>query len=195
MTDLNSLLAQARACTHCAADLPLGPRPVVRGQASARLLIIGQAPGIRVHRSGLPWDDPSGARLRQWLTLTPEQFYDESLVAIVPMGLCYPGENPKGGDNPPAKPCAPLWQGAFRQAFTQVRLTLLIGQYAQRWHLKDPRPEPTLTATVANWAAYGPTDFPLPHPSWRNSAWIKKNPWFTNSVLPALRHQVHSALH
>jgi uracil-DNA glycosylase len=195
MSDLNALLARARACTHCAADLPLGPRPVVRGQDTARLLIVGQAPGIRVHRSGLPWDDPSGARLRQWLDLTPKVFYDESRVAIVPMGLCYPGENPKGGDNPPAKACAPLWQDAFRHTFTQVRLILLIGLYAQRWHLKDPPPAPTLTATVANWAAYGPAAFPLPHPSWRNSAWIKKNPWFSNSVLPALRHRVHSALH
>lgn len=190
----NALKAAARACRECAADLPLGPRPVVRGEATARLLIIGQAPGTRVHHSGIPWNDPSGDRLRQWLGMDRDAFYDERRIAIVPMGLCYPGENPRGGDNPPRRECAPLWQDAFRAALPDLRLTLLVGRHAQQWHLSPahggPGMEKTSTATVAAWNACGPAFFPLPHPSWRNSAWIRKNPWFSDQVLPALRQRV-----
>lgn len=191
--DVEEVKAAARACTLCADALPLGPRPVLRGNASARLLIVGQAPGTRVHASGIPWDDASGARLRDWLDLSPDVFYDENRIAIVPMGLCYPGANPKGGDNPPHPNCAPLWQAPMRAALRSVRLTLLIGQYAQGYWLGERR-QPTMTATVAQWREYGPDFFPLPHPSWRNTVWLKKNPWFEAEALPVLRHRVRDAL-
>lgn len=191
---VDTVKAAARACTVCAPSLPLGPRPVLRGNTPARLLIVGQAPGAKVHASGIPWDDASGARLRQWLALPPEVFYDEDRVAIVPMGLCYPGANPKGGDNPPRPDCAPLWQARMRAALPAVSLTLLIGQYAQGWWLGSRR-LPTMTATVARWRDYAPAFFPLPHPSWRNTAWLKKNPWFEAEALPVLRQRVAEAVH
>jgi len=193
-----ALMAQARACRVCADQLPLGPRPVVRGSAQARVLIVGQAPGTRVHRSGIPWDDPSGDRLRQWLAVDSATFYDQQCFAIVPMGLCYPGENPRGGDNPPRRECAPLWQQVFRAALPNLRLTLLVGRYAHQWYLPKaqggPGMEKTSTATIAAWDQVLPSFFPLPHPSWRNSAWIKKNPWFNDQVVPALRHAVGQAM-
>lgn len=193
MTDLPELMDRARACRLCEAHLPHGCRPVLRGSTTARLLIVGQAPGARVHATGIPWNDPSGDRLRQWLAMDRAAFYDESRIAIVPMGLCYPGTAPKGGDYPPRPECAPLWQPPLRAALTGLRLTLLIGQYAQAHYLGDRRRR-TMTETVAAWRDYGPEFLPLPHPSWRNSAWLKKNPWFEAELVPALRRHVAAAL-
>lgn len=188
-TNIEALKTSARACRVCEAHLPLGPRPVMRASASARLLIVGQAPGTRVHESGIPWNDRSGDRLRQWLGVTPEIFYDEGRVAIVPMGFCYPGVDPRGGDLPPRPECAPLWHPPFLAAMPEIRLTLLVGSYAQARYLGVARKK-TMTETVANWRAYLPDFLPLPHPSWRNTAWIKKNPWFETGLLPQLRAEV-----
>lgn len=190
---LLAAVAEARACRLCAEHLPLGPRPVLRGQASAGLLIVGQAPGTRVHESGIPWNDASGERLRQWLAVDREPFYDESRVAIVPMGLCYPGRDPAGGDLPPRRECAPLWQPRLRAALPNIRLTLLVGGHAQAFHLKERRAA-TMTATVAAWRTYVPEFMPLPHPSWRNTGWLRRNPWFEAEVLPALRALVRAAM-
>lgn len=191
--DLKELFEQARACRLCAGVLPHGCRPVLRGSRSARLLIVGQAPGARVHASGIPWNDPSGDRLRQWLDMDRAAFYDESRIAIVPMGLCYPGTAPKGGDYPPRPECAPLWHPPLRAALTGVRLTLLVGSYAQAYYLGNRRRR-TMTDTVAAWRDYLPEFLPLPHPSWRNTAWLKKNPWFDAELVPALRRRVDEAL-
>ena len=187
--DFGILLGHVRSCRICTTELPLGPRPVVRGTPPAGLLIIGQAPGTRVHKSGIPWNDPSGERLRDWLQIHPNDFYDASKIAILPMGFCYPGLSAKGGDMPPRPECAPKWHPQLLAALPNIQLTLLIGQYAQRRYLGKTRKK-TLTATVQNWRDYGPKYLPLPHPSWRNNAWIKKNPWFTEEVLPKLRKQV-----
>ncbi|HEY9536027.1 MAG TPA: uracil-DNA glycosylase family protein, partial [Kiloniellaceae bacterium] len=173
----------------CAAHLPLGPRPVVRAAASARLLIVGQAPGTRVHETGIPWNDRSGDRLRDWLQLPPELFYDERRIAIVPMGFCYPGVDANGGDKPPRPECAPRWHAPLRAALPKVELTLLVGMYAQR-HYLGRRRQPTLTETVRHWRDYGPDFLPLPHPSWRNTVWLKKHPWFEADLLPELRRLV-----
>lgn len=186
---LQKVLAEARACRRCEAALPLGPRPVLRGKASARLLIVGQAPGTRVHETGIPWNDRSGDRLRDWLQLPREVFYDERRIAIVPMGFCYPGVDAKGGDRPPRPECAPLWHAPLRAALPKVELTLLVGLYAQR-HYLGPRRQATLTETVRHWRDYGPSFLPLPHPSWRNTFWLKKHPWFEVELLPELRKQV-----
>jgi uracil-DNA glycosylase len=186
--ELAALLARARACTLCAAALPLGPRPVIRGTTTARLMIISQAPGTRVHQTGLSFNDPSGDRLRDWLGLDRETFYDERRVAIMPMGFCYPGRDPKGGDLPPRPECAPLWHPALKPAFRSVELTLLVGIYAQRYYLKDRRR--SLTETVAAWREHLPAALPLPHPSWRNTGWLKRNPWFERELLPVLRERV-----
>jgi uracil-DNA glycosylase len=185
---LDSALAAARACTFCA-DLPLGPRPVLRGTASSRLLIVSQAPGTKVHMTGLSFNDRSGDRLRDWLGVDRETFYDETRVAIMPMGLCYPGRNPKGGDLPPRRECAPLWQPRIRPLFKNVALTLLIGSYAVNHYLQDRRKN-TLTETVAAWREYAPDIMPLPHPSWRNTGWLKAHPWFGEDLVPALRARV-----
>ena len=184
--DLSSLLAAIRACRLCAAELAHGPRPVVRASESASLLIIGQAPGTRVHASGLPFDDPSGDRLRQWLQMDRARFYDEQSVAFAPMGFCFPGQNARGGDLPPMARCAPAWHGAIRAALPNVKLVLLVGRYAQTYHLGS-RARPTLTETVRHWRDYGPELFPLPHPSWRNNAWLRRHAWFEEDVLPGLR--------
>jgi len=187
---LTALLKDIRACTHCAAHLPLGPRPVVRAQSSARLLIIGQAPGTRVHESGIPWDDRSGDRLRDWLQVPPEVFYDESKIAIMPMGFCYPGVLPNGGDAPPRPECAPLWHDRLLELLPGVELTLLVGQYAQKRYLGSARSK-TMTETVARHAEFLPGGYlPLPHPSWRTTGWQKKNPWFDTDLLPVLREKV-----
>jgi len=191
--NLDALLEEIRACRACASFLPHAPRPVLRASASARLCIAGQAPGTRVHASGTPFDDRSGAVLRGWLGLTPEQFYDERQVAIIPMGFCFPGNDAKGGDLPPRPECAPLWRERMFAALPNLKLTLLIGQYAQRWHLKE-RCAKTLTQTVARWRDYGPALIPLPHPSWRNLGWLKANPWFEIEVVPALRARVAEVL-
>lgn len=186
--ELAALLAKARACTLCAAALPLGPRPVIRGSTTARLMIISQAPGTRVHETGLSFNDPSGDRLREWLGVDRDTFYDERRVAIMPMGFCYPGRDPKGGDRPPRPECAPLWHPALRPAFQGVELTLLVGIYAQRYYLGDRRR--SLTETVAAWREHLPAVLPLPHPSWRNTGWLKRNPWFERELLPVLRQRV-----
>lgn len=190
---LEELVRTARACRVCAADLPLGPRPVLRARATARLLIVGQAPGTRVHETGIPWNDPSGERLRDWLAVDRATFYDESRIAIVPMGLCYPGRDARGGDRPPRPECAPLWHPPLIAALPAVELTLLIGRYAQGRYLGKRR-RATLTETVRAWAGCAPGFLPLPHPSWRNTAWLKRNPWFTAELLPVLRARVRALL-
>lgn len=179
---------EARACTLCAPQLPLGPRPVFLVGRTARLLIVGQAPGRRVHDTGIPWNDPSGDTLRAWLHMDRETFYDTSRIAIVPAGLCYPGTGP-GGDAPPRPECAPRWQPAFRAALPDIRLTLLVGAYAQAYYLGSRRKD-SLAATVQAWRDYGPGFLPLPHPSPRNRRWLKLNPWFEAQVIPALREKV-----
>ena len=191
--DLDALLKSIRACEHCAAHLPLGPRPVLRAAQGARLLIVGQAPGTRVHESGIPWNDRSGERLRDWLQMAPEIFSDESRIAIVPMGFCYPGVDARGGDKPPRPECAPLWHEPLLAALPDIRLTLLIGLYAQKRYLGKAR-RSSLTETVKAWRDYGDHRLPLPHPSWRNTAWMKRNPWFETELLPELRRRVDEAL-
>jgi len=190
---LDDVLAKARACRVCAAHLPLGPRPVLRAAEGARLLIVGQAPGTKVHESGVPWDDPSGDRLRAWLGVDRVTFYDEGRVAILPMGFCYPGRHARGGDLPPRKECAPLWHEPVRARLPEVALTLLVGQYAQAYYL-GPRRKASLTETVRAWRAYAPEFLPTPHPSWRSTNWLKRNPWFEAEVLPALRRRVRALL-
>lgn len=182
------LLEEVRACVLCR-DLPFGPRPVVRMQASAKILIIGQAPGTKAHASGAPWDDPSGKRLREWMAVDKAAFYDESRIAIMPMGFCYPGRLERGGDAPPRPECAPAWHGRLRAALEHVELTLLVGRYAQNYNLADRRHK-TMTETVRHWKDYLPEFIPTPHPSWRTTAWLKKNPWFAAEVLPELRRRV-----
>ncbi len=193
MNSLADLLAEVRDCTECAEHLPLGPRPVVRAAESARLLIIGQAPGARVHETGIPWNDRSGDRLRDWLAVDKEVFYDENRIAILPMGLCYPGIDKNGGDAPPRPECAPLWHDPIRAWMPHIELTLVIGAYAQKRYLGKARKK-TMTETVKSWRDYGPEYLPLPHPSWRNTAWLKKNPWFEADVLPVLRKQTKRLL-
>ena len=190
---LAALLREIRACRVCAAHLPLGPRPVLRAKASGRLLIIGQAPGTKVHESGIPWNDRSGDRLRDWLQLDRETFYDESRIAIVPMGFCYPGVDKNGGDLPPRKECAPLWHAQVVQRLPKIELTLLVGSHAQAYYLKDRRRSP-MTETVRAWRQYAPQYLPLPHPSWRNTAWIRRNPWFEAELLPELRRRIRQLI-
>ena len=189
-SSLDAIAAEARACTVCAGHLPLGPRPVFRVSTTARLLIIGQAPGTKVHVSGIPWNDPSGDRLRGWLMMDRDQFYDESRIAIVPMGLCYPGRLPNGGDNPPRPECAPLWQSRLLDAMPKIQLTLLVGSYA----LTHVLGKGAMSDRVREFREYLPRYFPLPHPSWRTTAWERKNPWFQEQALPALRDAVARVL-
>lgn len=189
---LDSLLLAARGCQACAAHLPLGPRPVLQAGATARILIVGQAPGARVHASGIPWSDASGERLRRWMGIDVEVFYDEHRVAIVPMGFCYPGRA-ASGDLPPRRECAPLWHARLLAHMPQIELTLLIGAHAQAHFLRDVG-HASLTATTRAWRAHAPQIMPLPHPSPRNVAWFKVNPWFEVDVLPVLRRQVRGLL-
>jgi len=190
---LRSVLASARACNVCAPFLPLGPRPVLQVASSARILIVGQAPGAKVHETGVPWNDASGKRLREWLGVAPEVFYDAHHFALIPMGFCYPGRG-KSGDNPPRPECAPLWMNKLLTHLRSVELTLLIGQYAQAYFLGNRR-KATLTETVASWQEYESTAcVPLPHPSPRNQVWLKRNPWFDTQVVPALRARVAALL-
>ena len=189
---LQRLIAEARACRLCEAHLPLGPKPVFIAGEGARLLIAGQAPGRRVHETGIPWNDPSGDNLRAWLQLERAAFYDSRRIAIIPAGLCYPGTG-KGGDLPPRPECAPLWQPRFRAALPGIRLTLLVGQYAQAYYLGERRKK-TLAATVHAWREYTPEFLPLPHPSPRNRLWLRRNPWFERDVIPALRRRVRAVL-
>ncbi len=191
-TALSGLLHEVRACTVCAPYLPYPPRPVLRAETSARLLIVGQAPGRRVHETGIPWNDHSGDRLRDWMQVPREVFYDESRIAIIPTGFCYPGKGPSG-DLPPRPECAPLWHPRLRAALPKIRLTLLIGSYAQAYYLGDSRRK-TLTETVRHWRDYQPAFIPLPHPSPRNQLWLRRNPWFAEEVLPLLRQEITAVL-
>lgn len=190
---LPDLLAAARACRICAETLPLGPRPVLRAEESARVLIVGQAPGTKVHETGVPWNDASGQRLRLWLDMEPETFYDASRIAILPMGFCYPGRHARGGDLPPRPECAPTWHPPLLQALPRLELILLVGSYAQAYYL-GRRKRRTLGETVQAFRDYLPTYCPLPHPSWRNTAWLRRNPWFETELLPELRRRVHALL-
>jgi uracil-DNA glycosylase len=185
---LAAVSREARACDLCKKELPQSPRPIFRVGRAARLLIVGQAPGRRAHQTGIPWNDPSGDVLRGWLALDREAFYDSVRIAIVPMGLCYPG-TVDGADLPPCRECAPVWQPRFRAALPCIELTLLVGSYAQTYYLGSSKKK-TLTDTVRAYRDYLPEFFPLPHPSWRNLAWLKRNPWFAKNVIPALRRRV-----
>lgn len=197
-SDLNALLAHIRACRICV-DTPRGrplphePRPVLRVGSSAKICICGQAPGTRVHASGKPFTDPSGDRLRNWLGMSEDQFYDTERVAIIPMGFCFPGLDSKGGDLPPRRECAERWRAELFGRLPQFRLVLLVGLHAQKWHLGSSA-KGNLTDTVAAWREYAEEGgyVPLPHPSWRNNAWIKRNPWFEGDLLPFLRSRVAS---
>ena len=188
---LDALLADIRACRACAAELPHTPRPVVRVSPATRLLICGQAPGRRVHESGLPFDDPSGDRLRGWMGVDRGTFYDHPAIGVAAMAFCFPGTNPKGGDFPPPKRCAELWRGRLLEALPNVELTLLVGSYAQAWALGGKAP---MTQIVREWRDLPGEVLPLPHPSWRNTGWLKRHPWFETEVLPELRARVAAIL-
>lgn len=189
---LARLLERVRACTECEPSLPLGARPVLAAHPAARILVVGQAPGTRVHATGVPWNDPSGDRLREWLGVEAEAFYDPRRFAILPMGFCYPGRG-KSGDLPPRRECARLWREPLLERLPNIRLTLLIGAYAQRWHLRE-RNGRSLTATVRAFRDYLPDYFVTPHPSPRNQYWLQQNPWFGAELLPALRERVAALL-
>jgi uracil-DNA glycosylase len=191
MTPLGPLLEEVRACTLCAAHLPLGPRPIVQMSGSSRILIAGQAPGRKVHETGLPFNDVSGNRLRQWLGLEREVFYDETKVAILGMGFCFPGTG-KSGDLPPRPECAPAWRAPLLAHLENVQLTLVLGQYAMTYHL--PGRGKTLTEIVTGWRRDWPLIVPLPHPSPRNQAWLKRNPWFEQELLPVLKLRIAEVL-
>ncbi|WP_419810897.1 uracil-DNA glycosylase family protein [Bacterioplanoides sp.] len=196
MSDLIPLLQQIENCTLCEQHLPLGPRPVVRASASARILIIGQAPGSKVHASGIPWDDASGKRLREWLQTTDDTFYDASKIAIMPMGFCYPGKG-KSGDLPPRPECAQQWHQSLLEHMPNIELTLLIGQYAQQHYLRQNdflTRHKTLTERVKHWQEAPQGYLPLPHPSPRNQIWLKKNPWFEQEVVSHIRSEVQRLL-
>ena len=185
--NLDTLLKAVRACTICK-DLPLGPRPLVQAGSTAKILIAAQAPGSKTHAKGRPFVDPSGNRLRAWLGVTEEQFYNPALFAIVPMGFCYPGTG-KGGDTPPRAECAPQWRRPLLDLLPNIELTLILGQYALNWHLGETKSK-TLTETVKRWKEFWPEALPLPHPSPRNNRWFKANPWFEADVIPALQKRV-----
>ncbi|MCP5283044.1 MAG: uracil-DNA glycosylase family protein [Rhodoferax sp.] len=186
-----SLLREVRACRLCAAQLPLGPRPVLQLDPRARILIASQAPGRQAHAQGIPFADASGDRLRAWMGLTATQFYDPGLLAIVPMGLCFPGTG-ASGDLPPRPECAPRWRAELMAALPALQLTLVIGRYAQAWHL--PGTARAVTARVAAWRDHGPGVMPLPHPSGRNNRWLQRNPWFAQELLPALQARIAAIL-
>lgn len=189
--DLATVLAAARACRLCAGALPHAPRPVLRARATARLLIIGQAPGRRVHDSGIPWNDPSGDRLRDWLALDRDRFYDDATVAIMPMGFCYPG-TVNGADLPPRPECAPAWHDAVRARLPDIRLTLLVGGHAHRHYLG--KAAGSVQQVVAAWRTAPAGVIPTPHPSWRTRSWQTRNPWFEAELLPVLRDRVAALL-
>ncbi|MBT5186628.1 MAG: uracil-DNA glycosylase family protein [Kordiimonadaceae bacterium] len=189
---LDHFLTEIRACTICESSLDAGVRPVLQVSENAKILIVGQAPGRRVHLSGIPFDDPSGDRLRKWMGIDKDTFYDASKVNIVPMGFCYPGTG-KSGDFPPRKECAPQWRGPLMDKLSSVELTLVIGQYAIQWHLGSTRKK-TLTETVKAWQEYWPDHVVLPHPSPRNNIWLKKNEWFEDAILPALKKRISELL-
>lgn len=188
--DLDSLLTAVRSCQLCKSSIP-APNPVLRATATTRVLVIGQAPGTKVHASGIPWNDASGRRLRQWMGMTDDEFYDDALVAIVPMGFCYPGKG-KSGDLPPRPECATQWHKAILERLPQIHCTLLIGQYAQNYY--QPSDYKSLTERVRDWRKFAPSTYVLPHPSPRNFVWLRKNPWFEQQTVPHLRKTVHAIL-
>lgn len=190
---LDTLLAEIAACRACAGELPHEPRPVTFVRPAVRLLIAGQAPGRRVHESGVPFTDPSGERLRQWMGIDGETFYGRPEIGVAAMAFCFPGTNPKGGDYPPPPRCAALWRPRLLAQLPNLELTLLVGGYAQAWALGE-RAGPNLTETVRRWREYLPRYLPLPHPSWRNTGWLKRNPWFEEDVTPFLKGRVREIL-
>lgn len=192
MEDWQNITEELRRCTHCASDLPCGTRPVFQFHPDARILIVGQAPGRRVHETGIPFSDPSGDRLRQWMGIEKDVFYDQRRMAILPMGFCYPG-TAKHGDLPPLKICAELWREKLLALMPNIQLTIVIGQYAMDWHIGVAQKR-NLTETVRHWQEYGAGIMPLPHPSPRNNIWLKRNPWFEEGVIPELQLRVAKAL-
>ncbi len=186
------LLNEIRACRACESHLPLGPRPIVQASSSARLLMVSQAPGLRVHQTGIPWNDASGDRLREWLGLSREAFYDANVIALLPMGFCYPGRA-QSGDAPPRKECFPLWHSRVHSQLTDIRTTLIVGNYAQNEYLKG-RQKSNMTKTIRAWSEYLPSYLPLPHPSPRNNIWLHRNPWFLEEAIPEIRRKVAELL-
>jgi len=191
--DLAALLAKVRACRLCEPHLPLGPRPVLRAAPGARILVVGQAPGTKVHETGIPWNDPSGDRLRDWMAIDRDTFYDEARIAIIPSAFCYPGRLPRGGDAPPRPECAPLWHPPLLARLPNIALTVAAGQYAHA-NLLGPRRRKTLGATVEAWRDYLPEVIVTPHPSWRSTNWMRKHPFFEEEVVPELRKRVRALL-
>ena len=189
---LAKLVKEIRSCSLCAAHLPLGPRPIIQVSSFAKILVVGQAPGSRVHQTGIPFNDPSGDRLREWMGIDKEAFYDEQKIALVPMGFCFPGTG-KSGDLPPRPECADTWRIKLLEQLPKIRLTIIVGQYAQAWHLKTGN-KANLTETVMAWKDYWPEAIPLPHPSPRNNIWLKRNPWFEEQILPSLKRRVKAVL-
>lgn len=185
---VSELRRNIKACTLCEAELPFPAKPTLSFATTSKILIVGQAPGVKVHESGIPWNDASGDRLREWMNVTKEQFYDTKYFSIVPMGFCYPGKG-KSGDLPPRPECAETWMAPILEKLPKRQITLLIGQYAQAWFLKSEK-KSTLTETVKNWQNYLPEYFVLPHPSPRNNIWLKKNPWFEKKLVPLLEKRV-----
>ena len=189
--DLITLVKSVRACSICA-DLPLGPNPILQISETAKILIVGQAPGRITHNKNVPFDDPSGVRLRQWMGITKDIFYDDQKIAILPMGFCFPGSD-KGGDLPPRPECAKTWRDAILSKIPNCEMTLIMGQYAINWHIKDNR-KVSLTQRVSEWKTNFPTQIILPHPSPRNNRWLKRNPWFEADVIPALQREIAKLL-
>ncbi|MEO0972020.1 MAG: uracil-DNA glycosylase family protein [Pseudomonadota bacterium] len=193
-SELQSLIEQISSCRLCDDTLPLGPRPVVQLYADARVLIAGQAPGVKVHETGIAFNDPSGDRLREWLGVDRDAFYHSGLFALVPMGFCYPGTTPGQGDLPPDTRCAPRWRERVLSQLPKIELTILLGAYAQRWHLREEHYK-TVTAATRDYRKHWPSLIALPHPSPRNNLWLKKNPWFEKDVLPLVRQRVADLRH
>ena len=190
---MSSIINKVRACTLCSSHLPLPAKPIVQLHSNAQILIAGQAPGIKAHNSGIPFDDASGKRLREWMGIDEKTFYNSEKIAILPMGFCYPGSG-KSGDLAPRPECALHWRIRLLEQLSNIQLTLLIGQYAHRWHLANNRKE-NLTETVKAWQEYWPNTLPLPHPSPRNNRWIKNNPWFAKDVLPVLKLEINRIIY
>ena len=191
-TTLPELIHAVRQCTLCEAHLPSPPRPIIQVHPNARILIAGQAPGSKVRASGIPFDDASGDRLREWMGVVKDTFYDERQIAILPMGFCYPGTS-QSGDLPPRKECAPQWRSQLLAHLPHIELCLVIGQYAMAWHLPESKAR-NVTEHVKHWQQHWPTVLPLPHPSPRNNIWLKQNPWFNDDVLPALKERIAQLL-